>query len=73
MLHFCLTGLEEVKDFLEQSFPNVEIAVAHGQVFFLSEKCYMFNRKLSLCGYTIVAQTTQRSTFKCVLPYQGLI
>jgi transcription-repair coupling factor (superfamily II helicase) len=34
MLHFCLTGLEEVKDFLEQSFPNVEIAVAHGQVFF---------------------------------------
>ena len=73
MLHFCLTGLEEVKDFLEQSFPDVEIAVAHGQVFFLSENCYMFNRKLSLCGYTIVAQTTQRSTFKCVLPYQGLI
>eukprot|EP00258_Populus_trichocarpa_P025438 XP_024441457.1 ATP-dependent DNA helicase At3g02060, chloroplastic isoform X3 [Populus trichocarpa] len=27
-----IKGLEEVKDFLEQSFPNVEIAVAHGQL-----------------------------------------
>ncbi|KAJ6941364.1 hypothetical protein NC651_007222 [Populus alba x Populus x berolinensis] len=26
-------GLEEVKDFLEQSFSNVEIAVAHGQQY----------------------------------------
>ncbi|KAJ6674774.1 FANCONI ANEMIA GROUP M FANCM FAMILY MEMBER [Salix viminalis] len=28
-----IKGLEEVKDFLEQSFPNVEIAVAHGQQY----------------------------------------
>lgn len=29
----CVTGLEEVMDFLEQAFPNVDIAIAHGQVF----------------------------------------
>ncbi|KAI9400392.1 hypothetical protein POPTR_002G237400v4 [Populus trichocarpa] len=28
-----IKGLEEVKDFLEQSFSNVEIAVAHGQQY----------------------------------------
>ncbi|KAJ0087035.1 hypothetical protein Patl1_07362 [Pistacia atlantica] len=28
-----IKGLEEVMDFLEQAFPNVEIAIAHGQVF----------------------------------------
>jgi hypothetical protein len=43
-----------VKDFLEQSFSNVEIAVAHGQVIFYIRKCYMFNWQSSLCGYTKV-------------------
>ncbi|CAI0457006.1 unnamed protein product [Linum tenue] len=28
-----LTGLEEVKDFLEHSFPDVEIAIAHGKQY----------------------------------------
>ncbi|KAJ0054633.1 hypothetical protein Pint_02482 [Pistacia integerrima] len=28
-----IKGLEEVMDFLEQAFPNVDIAIAHGQVF----------------------------------------
>lgn len=27
-------GLEEVMEFLEQSFPNVDIAIAHGKVIF---------------------------------------
>lgn len=29
---YDLTGLEEVLEFLEQSFPNDEIAIAHGKV-----------------------------------------
>lgn len=28
------SGLEEVMKFLEQSFPDIEIAIAHGKVFF---------------------------------------
>ena len=32
-LYPYITGLEEVMEFLEQSFPNVEIAIAHGKVF----------------------------------------
>jgi hypothetical protein len=28
-----LTGLEEAMEFLEEAFPDVEIAVAHGKVF----------------------------------------
>lgn len=35
MQHALLTGLEEVMEFLEQSFPNLEIAIAHGKVIFL--------------------------------------
>ena len=31
-LTFLSSGLEEVMEFLEQSFPNVEIAIAHGKV-----------------------------------------
>lgn len=27
-----MAGLEEVMEFLEASFPNVEIAIAHGKV-----------------------------------------
>jgi len=30
---FFLTGLEEAMEFLEEAFPDVEIAVAHGKVF----------------------------------------
>ena len=30
--YYNLTGLEEVMEFLEQSFPTVEIAIAHGKV-----------------------------------------
>ncbi|WCJ30484.1 DEAD/DEAH box helicase putative [Euphorbia peplus] len=30
-----IKGLEEVMDFLQESFPDVEIAIAHGKVFFL--------------------------------------
>lgn len=33
--HALSTGLEEVMEFLEQSFPNLEIAIAHGKVIFL--------------------------------------
>lgn len=29
---FLATGLEEVRDFLEESFPSVTIAIAHGKV-----------------------------------------
>lgn len=29
-------GLEEIMGFLEQSFPDVEVAIAHGKVFYLS-------------------------------------
>lgn len=35
MQHELSTGLEEVMEFLEQSFPNIEIAIAHGKVIFL--------------------------------------
>lgn len=28
-----MTGLEEVMDSLKQSFPDVDIAIAHGKVF----------------------------------------
>lgn len=31
-----LTGLEEAMEFLEEAFPDVEIAVAHGKVFIKS-------------------------------------
>ena len=34
--HTLLTGLEEVMEFLEQSYPNIEIAIAHGKVIFLT-------------------------------------
>lgn len=30
--YYDLTGLEEVMEFLEKSFPTVEIAIAHGKV-----------------------------------------
>lgn len=29
-----ITGLEEAMEFLEQSFPDVQIAIAHGKVIF---------------------------------------
>lgn len=35
-LYSCISGLEEVMDFLEQAFPNVEIAIAHGKVYLFS-------------------------------------
>lgn len=41
IVEFALSiGLEEVMEFLGQSFPNVEIAIAHGKVIpFLHAKC----------------------------------
>lgn len=41
---FFVTGLEEVKDFLEDSFPNATVAIAHGKVgyFILIQICVSF-------------------------------
>ena len=38
-----LTGLEEVNDFLERSFPDVKIATAHGKVTFTQFMLSLFH------------------------------
>ncbi|KAH8489388.1 hypothetical protein H0E87_024851 [Populus deltoides] len=55
-----IKGLEEVKDFLEQSFPNVEIAVAHGQVHSLPWSFHEVKR-LTLESHVLIKTQSQYS------------
>lgn len=50
------TGLEEVMEFLEQSFPNLEIAIAHGKVIFLYISC-KYIATASTHAYIVITQT----------------
>lgn len=55
MQHALLTGLEEVMEFLEQSYPNVEIAIAHGKVIFLYIVNYVDMLQLRTFMHTLLS------------------